>query len=501
MKKTQKIISTIIFIIILLMIKLNETNASTTGTINEITVKLREKPSTSSNMLTFVTQDDIVEVIEKDGDWYKVKYKDYTGYVFGKYVKVKDEAKLENNNSSDNQTSDEEKNEESDNKDSNTTSNEDANKSENENNDEQLDNNDTETKEVSSSTQLVKEYKIPKSTKVSIIPNINASIIYTANDETKIEIIQMLNKWSYINIQGIKGWVRNDLIKEEDVIDSSNEENINNSDNKDENTQNEQTEKVAYIKYDTVNLREKPSTSSKVVSKLKLNTEVKIKKDYDDSWYEVEVDGDTGYVSKDLVSDTKQKEDNNNTQTTSRGSDISRVEEENTDDSNVKETEKIEAETKKEDTDNTVKEEEKKDVSTSNTNRTNNSRVTGDDIVEYAKKFLGCKYKYGGTSPSGFDCSGLTYYVYNHFGYKLNRSSAAQAKNGKYVEKSDLQKGDLVLFRKLGTTGNTIGHVGIYIGDNKFIEASDYSTGVIISSLSQKNYASRYITARRILNN
>ena len=103
MKKTQKIISTIIFIIILLMIKLNETNASTTGTINEITVKLREKPSTSSNMLTFVTQDDIVEVIEKDGDWYKVKYKDYTGYVFGKYVKVKDEAKLENNNSSDNQ--------------------------------------------------------------------------------------------------------------------------------------------------------------------------------------------------------------------------------------------------------------------------------------------------------------------------------------------------------------------------------------------------------------
>lgn len=469
MKISKKIIAIIISTIILLMINVNQSTASTKGVITDITVRLREKASTTSKILTFVTQDDEVEVIEKDGDWYKIKFNNYTGYIFGEYIKIEDESKLEDSSEEENQNNNNQEQSEPSNQ--YVTSN-----------DKQEINEETNSEEEHVDDEnLIKEYKLSKDKKILILPNINSSVIYTIKEDVTVEIIERLNKWSYINVQGIRGWIRNALL--EDVYNSKTEEKRNNSE---KNEKQEEQETVGYIKYSTVNLRKEPSTTSKVLAKLKLNTEVKIKKSYDDSWYEVEVDKELGYVSKELISDKKQKEETNDTEVTSRG-DTVRVEEIT--------QEKIEEkdESKKNNS------EEVKETFSSNTKQEDSNKVTGEDIVEYAKTFFGCKYKYGGTSPSGFDCSGLTYYVYKHFGYKINRSSAAQAKNGVYVEKSDLQKGDLVLFRKLGTTGNIIGHVGIYIGNDKFIEASDESTGVIISSLSKKNYADRYITARRIL--
>jgi cell wall-associated NlpC family hydrolase len=111
--------------------------------------------------------------------------------------------------------------------------------------------------------------------------------------------------------------------------------------------------------------------------------------------------------------------------------------------------------------------------------------------VAYAKQFLGCKYVYGGTSPSGFDCSGFTQYVYKHFGISLNRTAAAQYSNGTSV--TNLQAGDLVMF---GTSG--INHVGIYIGENSFIHAANTNSGVTIDSLSSSYYKANYVGARRI---
>ena len=93
-------------------------------------------------------------------------------------------------------------------------------------------------------------------------------------------------------------------------------------------------------------------------------------------------------------------------------------------------------------------------------------------------------------SPSGFDCSGFTSYVYKHFGYSLNRTSSGQRSNGVAVSKSDLQAGDILCFN---------GHVGLYIGGGSFIHAANPSKGVIISSLSESYYQKNYITARRIL--
>lgn len=126
------------------------------------------------------------------------------------------------------------------------------------------------------------------------------------------------------------------------------------------------------------------------------------------------------------------------------------------------------------------------------------SNVTGQDIVNFAGQYLNYKYCWGGLSPeTGFDCSGFVYYVYKHFGITVNRVAADQASNGVHVDPSDLRPGDILCFY---SGSSYIGHAGIYIGNNKFIHASNSTTGVIISELSGY-YASRGFEARRIVFN
>lgn len=117
-------------------------------------------------------------------------------------------------------------------------------------------------------------------------------------------------------------------------------------------------------------------------------------------------------------------------------------------------------------------------------------------IVRTALAYRGSRYVRGGTGARGFDCSGFTRFVYAKYGVELPHSSKSQASCGKHVEKSDLREGDLVFFK---TRGGGISHVGIYIGDRKFIHASTPKTGVIVSSLDQSYYASRYKGARRVI--
>lgn len=125
-----------------------------------------------------------------------------------------------------------------------------------------------------------------------------------------------------------------------------------------------------------------------------------------------------------------------------------------------------------------------------------NRSTGGDAVAEYALTLKGCRYVYGGTTTSGFDCSGFVQYVYKQMGYSINRTSSSQYSNGVSVSKANLQPGDIVFFSK---SGNGITHVGIYIGNNEFIHASSPSTGVIISSLSSSYYTSGYVGARRIV--
>lgn len=121
----------------------------------------------------------------------------------------------------------------------------------------------------------------------------------------------------------------------------------------------------------------------------------------------------------------------------------------------------------------------------------------GRQIVATAKQYLGTPYVYGGASPKGFDCSGLVYYVYGQYGYKLQRGAGSQYKyDGTPVSKSDLQPGDLVYF---SDNVDPIGHVGMYIGNGQFIHASSGKGQVIITDLDSYYYKEHYTGARRII--
>ncbi len=128
------------------------------------------------------------------------------------------------------------------------------------------------------------------------------------------------------------------------------------------------------------------------------------------------------------------------------------------------------------------------------------------NIEEITKKYLGKKYSYGKTGPDRFDCSGFTYYILNNYygdylkqrGINLPRTSSSQATIGTVVSRNALEIGDLVFFNTTARRGNSITHVGIYIGSGRFIHASSSRGNVMISSLSEGYYQTRFIKAVRL---
>lgn len=277
----------------------------------------------------------------------------------------------------------------------------------------------------------------------------------------------------------LRGWVRSNYVTLQNV-----EDNINNSDEtttvNDDNEEDTQTnsddqsdedtdtafeEKTMYTNDTYVNIRSGPSTDSEIIMVVEINTSIKVIGEEGD-WYKVSTSKGEAYISKELLSDER------TSVTTSRGN----LTKENN-----------EAETK---------------VSTSNS-------VNGQNIVKYAKKFLGVSYVYGGESPSGFDCSGFTMYVYNNFGISMSHSAKAQStlgeevsanKNSKTSLLNNLEVGDLVFFLDYETM-DEIGHCGIYIGEGEFIHASSGSGYCvkIDSLLPGEYYNTRYYSARRVI--
>ena len=118
----------------------------------------------------------------------------------------------------------------------------------------------------------------------------------------------------------------------------------------------------------------------------------------------------------------------------------------------------------------------------------------GAAIVNEARKYLGVKYVYGGSTPKGFDCSGLVQYVCKSVGISVNRNSASQFSNGKAVNKSDLQPGDLLFFAK----GGRINHVGIYAGNGQMIHAPRTGDVVKYESINSSYRKNGYVGARRV---
>ncbi|OSI08115.1 C40 family peptidase [Neisseria zoodegmatis] len=129
------------------------------------------------------------------------------------------------------------------------------------------------------------------------------------------------------------------------------------------------------------------------------------------------------------------------------------------------------------------------------------TRRDADDLIGSAMGLLGVAYRYGGTSAStGFDCSGFMQHIFKRsMQISLPRTSAEQARMGEHVSRSNLQPGDMVFFRTMG--GGRISHVGLYIGNNRFIHAPRSGKRIEITSLSNKYWNSKYAFGRRVKKN
>ena len=122
--------------------------------------------------------------------------------------------------------------------------------------------------------------------------------------------------------------------------------------------------------------------------------------------------------------------------------------------------------------------------------------AAASSLLGTAQAQLGIRYRWGGTSRSGFDCSGFTTYVFRQHGKSLPRTSSAQSQHGQSVGRGELKKGDLVFFRTRG--GSRVSHVGIYMGGGQFIHASSGSGRVRVNNLSDSYYSKRFAGARRV---
>jgi cell wall-associated NlpC family hydrolase len=123
-------------------------------------------------------------------------------------------------------------------------------------------------------------------------------------------------------------------------------------------------------------------------------------------------------------------------------------------------------------------------------------------LVERAKTLVGLPYRFGGTTPRGFDCSGFVKFVFNSVGIDLDRDSRSQSRQGDKVSLDDLKPGDLLFFATRGVRRG-ISHVGIYLGEGQFIHASSWNGPgmhcVKMGEITSEYFAKRLVTARRVL--
>lgn len=426
-------------IIMLLLIVLSNKVQAQTATVTADTLNLRSEASTDSSIVKLLNQGEELDVISDEGDWLRVSSDGTEGYVSKDYVQVNEETQTttpETPTETPTQTP--------------TTEN---------------------PSETGTGTTVVTS-KVNQDTQIRILPLINSNVLENISSGATVTIITSTNKWTFVETDTISGWILNSALEENTTstsdnqttgnTDNGNTNNTSSSENNDTTNQNSDTmydtAVTKYINGSSVYIRNEPSTDASIVISLIRNTDVTVTGENGD-WYKVKYGDFEGYIFKELLSDEQTEQTNRHMP--------------------LEETTNLQE----------------------NVEQTSNSNESslGQEIVEYAKQYLGYPYVYGGAGSSSFDCSGFTMYVYKNFGYSLSHSARAQSKMGTYVEKENLQPGDLVFFLDYETMDD-IGHCGIYIGDGNFIHASS-GTGycVKISTLLSGSYDRRYATARRLI--
>ena len=273
----NRILKCIYCIILLLIFSMSVTFAENGKVTNTDYLNLREGPSTSSNLLTKMPGDATFEIIGEEGDWYQIKYQDYTGYVSKQYVQVE-----QNNNVNTNI-------------------------------------------EPQANSKAV----INKTSDIYVLPLLNSTKIGNISQGSEILVISINGNWAYIQNDSISGWIfKNNVngLQEQNTSeqnnsnqennDESQENNQNTQNNEDNSTVDEETNgndnqvdnsnypKTMYVNVDAVYIRERPTTESNAVASVGLNTPVTVNGE-DGDWYKVHVTDGSGYMMKQYLSEQR----------------------------------------------------------------------------------------------------------------------------------------------------------------------------------------------------
>lgn len=369
---------------------------SVSGTVSASSLNVRSTPSTSGTKVTALSSGTLVEILDSLDGWYRIQANGQTGYVSSQYVSLAQ--------------------------------------------------NQTNTAPPPSATQQTRSTGTVSASSLNVRsgPGASHSKVTTLPSGTQVEILETLDGWYRIEVNGKAGYVSSQYVtvsQPEQVTDApavsqpvTETQPAAPSEPQPEaqpqpETAPQDTKVYGMVSTSSLNVRSGPGSSHEKVGSLSSGAQVEILEKLD-GWYRI----DRGYVSADYIIIL--------------------------------------------------------DGSMS---------ALQAEVVAYARTFLGCAYVYGGNGPKSFDCSGLTKYVYKHFGYNINRTATQQLKNGVTVSKENLQPGDLVFFNSAGTGIDKATHVGIYIGNGEFLHASNKKTGVTVTSLSDAYRIRTYTTARRII--
>ena len=309
--------------------------------------------------------------------------------------------------------------------------------------------------------------------------SINAKIVGKMKKGNIATVLKKGSEWSKVRSGNVTGYVKNQYLVFGDEIENFAKQNV---------------KKVAKVQTETLRVRKKASTDSKIVTLVSEDDKLKVKKQTDD-WAKVKVDGQTGYVSKDYAKVTysfgkaksmkqiqAEQEAKKRAEEAARNKPVSTTSSSHT--SNTGTTSGS--------TTGSTQTTKKASVSVSSSG----SSATGSRIASYAQQFVGNPYRYGGNSlTNGIDCSGFTQQIMAKFGYSISRTSSSQAGEGRAVSTSNLRAGDLVFYGN----GGSINHVAVYIGGGQVVHASNsapYPRGGI--KISNVNYRTP-ICARRII--
>ena len=363
------------------------------GTITAECLNVRQTPSTSATIVAQLLKDTEVEIKEADGNWYKVSYKNVTGWVHGDYVDTEEvDAQTE------------------------ATSADASNASE------------TATKDL-------KETGVITASVLNVRKGIGTSSNVIAQLKKGVEVNVLESKaiagsetWYHVDDGIIKGWICGDYISFDfQPIDKGT------------------------ITGSIVNVRASHDISSDIIGEVKQGEKFDVYS-WNGDWYKIKLkNGNFGWVNFEYINTNNALGKRPATVLASRGQ---------------------------------------------STGVDRNSDLR-QQVVNLAKSYLGVRYVWGGTSPNGFDCSGLVQYVYKKVGITLHRVAADQARQGTKVSKAELKPGDQEFFNT--SSGSSIDHVGIYIGNGQFLHAANGRGKVLIDPLDHVYYKNRMITARRII--